>query len=234
MVIDGSTLAKIAPGLKPDDNLTQFITRIVDGAVLTEEIIRLANDFPTTAREKAKHDRDLKAKDAALTSMAEQMLTAGGAALPPKEKAEIAAKVKSAQQKVQSELEADAGPEARVEYKKRQGNEMFKAKDYTQAAVLYTEAIQIKDDIPALWSNRCMCFLKLGQAERALPDAERCIEIDPKFTKAHFRRGVALLELGRIIEALQSFRTVLDLDPANKQAKASMMLAEKKLADSRR
>merc|ERR1712110_435813 len=59
-------LQEIAPGLLPEDNTTQIITRLVEGKVLSEEIIRLANDFPTTEREKAKHDKDIQAKNTAL------------------------------------------------------------------------------------------------------------------------------------------------------------------------
>lgn len=232
-VLTDEVLQVLAPGLLPGDKTTQFTTRLVDGVVLTEEIIRLANDYPTTAREKAKHDKDIQAKDEALTEMAEKLLGAEGV-LPESTKIEIKAKVKSQKDKLQSELETDSGPEARVEYKKRLGNDMFKAKDYTQAAVHYTEAIQIKDDIPAIYSNRCMCFLKMGQADRALVDADKCIELDPKYVKAHFRRGVALLELGELVESLKAFRRTLDLDPKNSQAKASMALAEKKLSMTRR
>jgi len=233
VVLSQSVLEALAPGIKlPEDKTTQFTTRLVDGKVLTEEIIRLANDFPTTLREKEKHDRDLKAKDAALTAMAAKML--GEAGLSPADKEELAAKVKTTSEKHGYELEAESGKEARVEYKKRQGTEMFKAKDYQQAAVHYTEAIQIQDDIPAIYANRCMCWLKLAEADKALADADKCIELDPKYTKAHFRRGVALLELDRYEDACKSFRATLDLDPKNSQAKSSMMLAEKKLMMSRR
>jgi hypothetical protein len=49
----------VKPDLAVDDKMTQFLTRYLapskDAAkqVLTEEVIRLANDFPTTHREKA-------------------------------------------------------------------------------------------------------------------------------------------------------------------------------------
>ena len=49
----------VKPDLAHDDKMTQFLTRYVSPSkdepklVLTEEVIRLANDFPTTHREKA-------------------------------------------------------------------------------------------------------------------------------------------------------------------------------------
>ena len=99
-----------------------------------------------------------------------------------------------------------------------------------QAAVHYTESIEIVATNPSVWANRAMCWLKLANPTKALADAEKCLELDPKYTKAHFRRGVALLELDRFVDACKAFRTTLDLDPKNAQAKSSMMLAEKKLS----
>jgi hypothetical protein len=57
------TTTRLAPGLLADDKTTQFTTRLVDGEVLTEEVIRLANDYPTTVREKAIHDKELLVGD---------------------------------------------------------------------------------------------------------------------------------------------------------------------------
>ena len=65
---------------------------------------------------------------------------------------------------------------------------------YAQAAVHYTmaldhEATSRSDDelIPPLvhicYSNRAACFLKLGQHEKALMDADSCVALEPKFVK---------------------------------------------------
>ena len=112
-----AALEGFAPGIKlPDDKTTQFTTRLIEGKVLTEEIIRLANDYPTTQREKEKHDRDLVAKDAALTEMAAKML--GEAGLSTTDKEELQAKVKSTSEKQLKDLESESGDAARVEYEK--------------------------------------------------------------------------------------------------------------------
>lgn len=197
--------------------------------MLTEEVIRLANDFPTTAREKAKHDKDILAKEAALRQMAEQVLGGAGSGLDQAEAAELRSKVEETQATHAQELEVGTGLEARVEFKRKLGNEQFGLKDYQQAAVHYTDALSLKDDNAPIYANRAMCWLKLAQAEKALADCDKCLELDSKYVKAHFRRGVALLELDRFVDACKAFRTTLDLDPKNAQAKSSMMLAEKKL-----
>ena len=74
------------------------------GEVLTEEIIRLSNDFPTTVREKAKHDRDIKAKEAALTAMTNEMIAGAGESLGAAKTAEIAEQVAAASAKNDAEV----------------------------------------------------------------------------------------------------------------------------------
>jgi len=47
------------------DDTDQFITRVIDGRLLTEKVIRLANGFPSTQREKdawdARQERNMQA-----------------------------------------------------------------------------------------------------------------------------------------------------------------------------
>eukprot|EP00039_Didymoeca_costata_P003865 m.70187 g.70187 ORF g.70187 m.70187 type:complete len:579 (+) comp12114_c0_seq3:183-1919(+) len=221
------TLLAITPTYTPEDKFTQFITRIIEGELLTEEIIRLANDFPTTKREKLIHDRNLAAKNEALQSIASGMLNNVGDKLSDNDSKvlqDISDGSHAAQQAVETTLEE------RVEHKRQLGNEQFSLKNFQQAAVYYTEAIHIKDDIPSIWANRAMCWLKLSEPSKALNDADKCVELDPKYVKAHFRRGVALVAMERFREACQAFRTTLDLDPKNEAAKSSMILAERKLS----
>jgi len=228
-------LQKTNADLKDGDNISQFITRIVDGKVLTEKIIRLANEFPTTAREQAKHEKDIKAKDAAMTAMAKQMMGMDDK-LNEGDKEEIEAKLKE----TAASRENNAGTidgdnaQARAEFRRQLGNEQFKIKEYQQAAVHYTESLEAYPDNPAVLCNRSMCWLKLANHKKALADSDACLKLDPNYTKAHFRRGVALLEQDKFVEACKAFRACLDLDPKNAQAKSSMMLAEKKMSMANR
>eukprot|EP00035_Acanthoeca_spectabilis_P038096 m.50146 g.50146 ORF g.50146 m.50146 type:complete len:394 (-) comp8995_c0_seq1:24-1205(-) len=227
--------ASICPDLEPEDNSTQFITRYVavDGGenqLLTEEILRLANDFPTTAREKAAHDRDIEAKHKALHEMAGSLLSGAKGALSEADKKDLEGELTKASAGAKSDLGAEATVEARAEYRRQLGNEQFKIGEYQQAAVHYTEAIDLKQDIASVWCNRAMCWLKLAHADKALVDADACIALDAEYTKAHFRRGVALYQLERYREACEAYGKALQLEPTNDQAKASLRLAERKLA----
>lgn len=226
--------------LSSDDRATQFNTRVIDGKPLTEEVIRLSNDFPTTQREKAIHDANLLKKEHALREMAENMLSGVGSKLGGGEAAEIQAKLDRDVAKLQMEQDTPTGDAARAAYKREMGTEQFKIKEYRQAAVHYTESINLDDTVAAVWCNRAMCWLKLADTTRCISDCDRCLTLEPNNVKALFRKGVALVEQGTdakagearplFIDACKCFRLVLEIDPRNAPAKSSMALAEKKMS----
>jgi tetratricopeptide (TPR) repeat protein len=51
--------------------------------------------------------------------------------------------------------------------------------------------------------------------ERALSDLDRAVELDPTFAWSHYERGVALNELGRPREAVESFSRAIEMEPLN-------------------
>lgn len=124
---------------------------------------------------------------------------------------------------------ADVDPKLSVEERQRQaqevkeaGNRCFVQGDYTQAKVLYTQAIALDPSVPALWSNRAACELKLEQHGLAIEDAGKAIELDAKFAKAYFRRASAHLSILDPKAALPDLRKVLQLDPKNATVRAQL------------
>lgn len=70
------------------------------------------------------------------------------------------------------------------------------------------------------YSNRAACFLKLGQLEKALMDADNCIATAPaEFVKGHFRRGLALHAMGKYADALPSLGKALRLEDPKKKVR---------------
>lgn len=106
-----------------------------------------------------------------------------------------------------------------VEEVKSKANELYKEGHLDQAIALYTEAIDRDPDcvdtrtVATLYYNRSAALRKRGEFEKALDDANMCLALHPKWTKALYRRGILLLECGRYAEALTELKVVQRADP---------------------
>uniref|UniRef100_A0A0E0NF35 Serine/threonine-protein kinase BSK1-like TPR repeats domain-containing protein n=1 Tax=Oryza rufipogon TaxID=4529 RepID=A0A0E0NF35_ORYRU len=85
--------------------------------------------------------------------------------------------------------------EAMLDMGKFQGREAVKNKDYRGAMHIYTKAIALNTRDASLFSNRSLCWLKLGEGEKALIDAEACRMMQPNWPEACYRQGAALMLL---------------------------------------
>ena len=117
---------------------------------------------------------------------------------------------------------------------KAKGNEAFKAGNYQQAAVHYTEALALDDSQHALHSNRAACFLKLGRYAQAKDDAAACVKLAPDFAKGHFRLALALQALEEYPGACAAFGRTLELEPKNKDAASGLQMAKMQAERQRR
>ena len=67
-----------------------------------------------------------------------------------------------------------------------------------------------------LYSNRCATYIKLMDINSGLKDADKCIELDPKFVKAYGRKGTCHHLMKEYHKAMKAFEDGLKLDPTNK------------------
>jgi len=120
--------------------------------------------------------------------------------------------------------------EREAELKKIAGNEAFADANFVQACVFYTEGIDLapkdSEQLPILWSNLAFARLKIGHLPEALEAAEEVLKLDPKNTKALFRKGLALHALKRFKEAAITLSEALELDPKNPRIKEALGFAE--------
>lgn len=68
------------------------------------------------------------------------------------------------------------------------------------------------------YSNRCACYLQLGEISKALDDAKKCVDLNPVFVKGHLRLACCLHKLDNNEAAKDVYRQVLKLDPTNAEA----------------
>jgi len=110
---------------------------------------------------------------------------------------------------------------------KEKGNKFFAEHQYHKAVDFYTQAINADTTFsanvklgPILHSNRAAANLKIESYGSAISDAEKAIELDPKFVKAYYRKGSALIALNKYSDALKEFKHVIDIEPNNKEARS--------------
>ncbi|KAF6982124.1 hypothetical protein CFC21_000556 [Triticum aestivum] len=115
------------------------------------------------------------------------------------------------------QLEDDNFVQTRASDLKQQGDEAFKKQDYLNASVFYTQDLKMDNFDAKLLSNRSLCWLRMGNGERAFGDAHECIALCPKWAKAHYRLGAAFMFMEDYNGAYQSLSRALELDPESKE-----------------
>ncbi|XP_039803038.1 protein phosphatase 1 regulatory subunit 12A-like isoform X2 [Panicum virgatum] len=100
---------------------------------------------------------------------------------------------------------------------KRQGADAFRNEDYLKASVFYTQALKVDQFDATLFSNRSICWLRLGDGKKALYDAMECKNLRPKWAKAYYRKGVALMFLKDYDSAYDTLSRGLELDPESEE-----------------
>nr|XP_046270390.1 E3 ubiquitin-protein ligase CHIP-like [Scatophagus argus]XP_046270391.1 E3 ubiquitin-protein ligase CHIP-like [Scatophagus argus] len=94
---------------------------------------------------------------------------------------------------------------------KEQGNRLFLNRRYPEAAACYSKAIAHSPSVPAYFTNRALCYVKLQQHDKALADCRRALELDGQSVKAHFFIGQCHLETENYDEAIGSLQKAYNL-----------------------
>lgn len=94
-----------------------------------------------------------------------------------------------------------------AEKHKQKGNAFMTSKQYDKAIEAYTEATKLDPSNPVYYSNRAAAHSSKGDHLTAAIDAEKVIEIDPKFTKGYSRLGCWAASLRIGISHLTFLRT---------------------------
>ncbi|KAG0241275.1 hypothetical protein BGW41_006129 [Actinomortierella wolfii] len=123
------------------------------------------------------------------------------------------------------------------------GNTHFRAQRHEEAITAYTNAINVAFDRP-LWEptqlareelavllcNRSAAYIARKEYVNALVDADAVIELKRPWSKGHFRRGRALIGLGRTEEGIEAMRLGLMFDPESTEIQKALKEVEEKAA----
>ncbi|XP_039256934.2 serine/threonine-protein phosphatase 5-like [Styela clava] len=102
---------------------------------------------------------------------------------------------------------------------KEQANVFFKEKNYEQAILLYSEAIELNPSVAAYFGNRSFANLKLENYGYALEDASKAIALDRRYLKGYYRRASANMAMGKFKAAMKDYETVVKSKPNDADAK---------------
>ncbi|MBA0588990.1 hsp70-Hsp90 organizing protein 3 [Gossypium raimondii] len=100
---------------------------------------------------------------------------------------------------------------------REKGNEFFKQQKYPEAVKHYTESLRRNPKDPKAYSNRAACYTKLGALPEGLKDAEKCIELDPTFSKGYTRKGAVQFFMKEYDKALETYQEGLKHDANNQE-----------------
>ncbi|KAF9530116.1 mitochondrial outer membrane translocase receptor TOM70 [Crepidotus variabilis] len=120
---------------------------------------------------------------------------------------------------------------------KSKGNAAYQAKNFSEAAELYTKAIQVSPKPePVFYSNRAACYINMNPPKHDLvvQDCDEALKLDSKYIKALNRRAVALEGLDRYQEALRDYTAATILDKFQNQATATAVERVLKILAARR
>ncbi|XP_068689388.1 uncharacterized protein [Montipora foliosa] len=90
--------------------------------------------------------------------------------------------------------EDDSQWEKKANQLREEGNYAVGQGKYKEASELYSKAIGLSAGDHRLFSNRSLCYLKLGEPHKALEDCDKCLSLMPNFSKALQRKVWALEE----------------------------------------
>jgi tetratricopeptide (TPR) repeat protein len=109
---------------------------------------------------------------------------------------------------------------AKAEEFKARGNEAMKNKRYQEAIDLYTEAMKINLSSAVYRANRSAALFSMEKYAEASEDAWVATQLDPKYSKAWARLGIAELKLGNGKRARDAYQRAVEV--AGKDATSLM------------
>ncbi|KAI0284828.1 hypothetical protein BC826DRAFT_1109520 [Russula brevipes] len=109
-----------------------------------------------------------------------------------------------------------------AEKHKEAGNVHFRAGDYFEAIEEYRIAIETHGPSAPYLSNIAAAWLKLEEYSLAEDSAQRALDLDPRFMKARYRRGLARKGNFELARASVDFRTILKQDPESTEARDAL------------
>ncbi|CAD1809138.1 TPR repeat family protein [Candida parapsilosis] len=111
-----------------------------------------------------------------------------------------------------SSIVVDDNTKEKADKLKLEGNRLMGAKDYEAAIAKYTEAIGLDPTNVVYLSNRAAAYSSAQKHAQAVEDAEKAIKLNPDFSRAYSRLGLAQYALGNAKESMEAYKKGLEIE----------------------
>ena len=135
-------------------------------------------------------------------------------------------------------LRPDAASADEARAHKEAGNALFVREAWRDAIERYDSSVRLDASHASTFTNRAAArfalFTRDGASEElmlALRDAERSLELDPRWVKGHYRAGACLARLCDFAAARDAFLAGAEIDPRNEQIKSALRDVETALEE---
>ena len=84
---------------------------------------------------------------------------------------------------------------------------------YEKSIVHYTRTLELKPDLPEVYTNRGNVYRDIGELDEAIADYNSTTELDPNDANAYNNRGNAYSDKNEIDKAIEDYNTAIELKP---------------------
>ncbi len=88
-----------------------------------------------------------------------------------------------------------------------------KYKDYDNAILAYSKAIELNPQYFAAYGNRGGVYKDKGQLDLALADYAKAIKLNPDNSYAYYNRGIVYADIGQYLLAIADYTKAIELNP---------------------
>lgn len=134
------------------------------------------------------------------------------------------------------EKPTSGAPTAESDKLKSEGNALMAKKEHSAAIEKYTQALEIAPRNPIYLSNRAAAYSAIGQPENAAKDAEVATAVDPKYSKAWSRLGLARFDMGDYHAAKEAYQKGIEAEGngGSDALKRGLQTAQRKIDEASR
>ncbi|KAG5368851.1 Small glutamine-rich tetratricopeptide repeat-containing protein 2 [Yarrowia sp. C11] len=104
---------------------------------------------------------------------------------------------------------------AQADKLKLEGNKALSQRNFEESVDLYTQAIDIDANNAVYYSNRAAAYSQLQLHDNAIADADAAIRVDPNYSKAYSRLGLAKYASGDAQGALEAYEMGMKVEGDN-------------------